>query len=179
MGVARLYGGDKRIFNVSEQLPHPIFPQFRFLHLESVHHEPLACLLLDKGTFVKQKPSLKGAQRLYEHTLWLAIGGDDMASAFAYVDDLLSHLQDLCVMMSSTIRSVSFMPLAPMRVRLRMQRSTSSSIKPSALVAWRFWIASIAESTAVDTPLVTFSAQAGFAPSHTMPARLAIIFFTE
>ena len=75
MGVARLYGGDKRIFNVGEQLPHPIFPQFCFLHLESVHRESLACLLLDKGTFVKQKFSLKSAQWLHEHTLWLAIGG--------------------------------------------------------------------------------------------------------
>ena len=41
------------------------------------------------------------------------------------------------------------------------------------------YIESIAESTAVDTPDDTFKAQLGFAPSQTIPVRLAIIFFIE
>ena len=41
-----------------------------------------------------------------------------------------------------------------------------------------FSIASIAESTAVETPVINLSEQLGFAPSHIIPVRLAIIFFT-
>ena len=39
-------------------------------------------------------------------------------------------------------------------------------------------MAIIAESRAVETPLVSFIAQLGFAPSQIMPVRLAIMFFT-
>ena len=35
-----------------------------------------------------------------------------------------------------------------------------------------------ADSKAVDTPEQIFSDQLGFAPSHIMPVRLAIMFFT-
>ena len=38
---------------------------------------------------------------------------------------------------------------------------------------------SIAERRAVETPLLIFSAQLGLAPSQIIPARLAIMFFTE
>ena len=89
------------------------------------------------------------------------------------------RLYFLWVIISSTMRSVSFIPSAPMRVMLCMVRSTSSSTRPSTDVTWVFCIASIADRTAVDTPLVTFRAHEGFAPSHTIPARLAIMFFTE
>ena len=42
----------------------------------------------------------------------------------------------------------------------------------------RITIAIMADSTAVATPLVTFIAQLGLAPSQIIPVRLAIIFFT-
>ena len=85
----------------------------------------------------------------------------------------------LCVMMSSTISSVWFIVSDPMRVRLRMERSTSSSIIPSTAVTHLPYIARSEESRAVDTPDAIFSEQLGFAPSHIMPVRLAIMFFTE
>ena len=85
---------------------------------------------------------------------------------------------DLCVIMSSTILSVSHIASLPMDVRLWILRSTSSSMMPSTLVTHLFGIARIALSTAVLTPVVSFSAQLGFAPSHIMPDRLAIMFFT-
>ena len=84
----------------------------------------------------------------------------------------------LWVMMSSTQRSVSFMASAPMLVRFRMLRSTSSSMIPSTDETQLPCIASMAESTAVLTPLVSFRAQLGLAPSQIMPVRLAIMFFT-
>ena len=40
-------------------------------------------------------------------------------------------------------------------------------------------MANMALITAVPTPVVSFSAQLGFAPSQIMPVRLAIMFFTE
>ena len=40
-------------------------------------------------------------------------------------------------------------------------------------------MANIALSTAVLTPDESFNAHEGFAPSHIIPVRLAIIFFTE
>lgn len=39
-------------------------------------------------------------------------------------------------------------------------------------------MAIMADSTAVETPLVSFIAQLGLAPSQIMPVRLAIMFFT-
>ena len=39
-------------------------------------------------------------------------------------------------------------------------------------------IATIADTTAVETPLASFKAQLGFAPSQIIPVRLATIFFT-
>ena len=39
-------------------------------------------------------------------------------------------------------------------------------------------MASMAESTAVDTPEVSLRAHEGFAPSQIMPVRLAIMFLT-
>ena len=37
-------------------------------------------------------------------------------------------------------------------------------------------VAIIADNTAVETPVVTFNAQLGFAPSQIIPVRLAIMF---
>ncbi len=71
------------------------------------------------------------------------------------------------------------MPRLPIAVRLRMLRSTSSSMMPSTEVTYLCCMASIALRTAVPTPVVSFSAQLGFAPSQIMPVRLAIMFFTE
>ena len=70
------------------------------------------------------------------------------------------------------------MPSRPIFVKLWMQRSTSSSIIPSTGVTQRPSMAIIADRTAVETPLVSFIAQLGFAPSQIMPVRLAIMFFT-
>ena len=39
-------------------------------------------------------------------------------------------------------------------------------------------MAIIADKTAVDTPLATFNAQLGLAPSQIIPVRLAIMFWT-
>ena len=39
-------------------------------------------------------------------------------------------------------------------------------------------MAIMADSTAVETPLVSFMEQLGLAPSQIMPVRLAIMFFT-
>ena len=80
--------------------------------------------------------------------------------------------------MSSTQWSVSFIASAPMLTKFRILRSTSSSIIPSTLVTQLPCIANIAESTAVLTPVVSFMAQLGFAPSQIIPVRLAIMFFT-
>ena len=82
------------------------------------------------------------------------------------------------VMIWSTFRSVSVMASAPMLTRLAMHWSTSSSMMPSAELTLSPCMASMAESTAVVTPLVSLSVQLGFAPSHIMPVRLAIMFFT-
>ena len=59
-----------------------------------------------------------------------------------------------------------------------MLRSTSSSMMPSTLLTQFPCMASMAESTAVLTPEVSFNAQLGFAPSQIIPVRLAIMFFT-
>ena len=56
-------------------------------------------------------------------------------------------------MMSSTSRSVAAIPSRPIAVRLRMLRSTSSSIIPSAEVTHFPSTASSADITAVETPL--------------------------
>ena len=85
----------------------------------------------------------------------------------------------LCVIISNTIISISFIACFPKLVRLRIDWSISLSIIPSASVTCWLDIESIAESTAVDTPDDTFKAQLGFAPSQTIPVRLAIIFFIE
>lgn len=75
-------------------------------------------------------------------------------------------------------RSVSFMASRPMAVRLAMERSTSESMMPStADTSWPS-MAHMADITAVATPDVSFMAQLGLAPSHIMPVRLAIMFFT-
>ena len=74
--------------------------------------------------------------------------------------------------------SVAHMASAPMTVRLRIERSTSSSMMPSALVTWRPSMASTALNRAVETPEAIFRAQLGLAPSQIIPVRLAIIFFT-
>ena len=60
-----------------------------------------------------------------------------------------------------------------------MLLSTSSSMMPSALVTLLPSIESSAERMAVETPDEIFKAQLGLAPSHIMPVRLAIMFFTE
>ena len=49
---------------------------------------------------------------------------------------------------------------------------------PSTELTQRPSIAIMAESTAVETPLVSFIAQLGLAPSQIIPVRLAIMFFT-
>ena len=46
----------------------------------------------------------------------------------------------------------------------------------STEVTQRSSIAIIADNTAVETPVVTFNAQLGFAPSQIIPVRLAIMF---
>ena len=84
----------------------------------------------------------------------------------------------MVVMMFTTIRFVSSIASRPMLVRLRMLRSTSSSIIPSRFVTELSCKASMADSMAVDTPLDNFSEQLGLAPSHIIPVRLAIMFFT-
>ena len=80
--------------------------------------------------------------------------------------------------MSSTNLSVSFIPFEPMRVKLRIHWSTSSSIMPSTEVTHLFSMAKTAESMAVDTPLASFYAQLGLAPSQIIPVMLAIMFLT-
>ena len=82
------------------------------------------------------------------------------------------------VMMRSTMSSVAHIASLPMLVRLRMERSTSESMIPSALVTNLPSRASRAESRAVDTPEHILSEQLGLAPSHIMPVRLAIMFLT-
>ena len=89
---------------------------------------------------------------------------------------LILNSQFLFVIISSTSLSVSSIPLEPIFVRLRILWSTSSSIIPSTEVTQRFSIAMMAERTAVETPVVTFKAQLGLAPSQIIPVRLAIIF---
>ena len=68
------------------------------------------------------------------------------------------------------------MPFDPIEVRLAIERSTSSSMMPSTGVTTFCSIAIKAESMAVETPLETFSAQLGFAPSQIMPVMLPIMF---
>ena len=60
-----------------------------------------------------------------------------------------------------------------------MDWSTLSSTIPSSEVTHFPSMASSEERRAVETPLVIFNEQAGFAPSQIMPVRLAIMFFTE
>ena len=71
------------------------------------------------------------------------------------------------------------MPLVPIRVRFRMQSSTSLSIIPSTHETQWFSIASIDEKAADEIPVAILSEQLGLAPSQIIPVMLAIIFFTE
>ena len=89
---------------------------------------------------------------------------------------LILNSQFLFVIISSTSLSVSSIPLEPIFVRLRILWSTSSSIIPSTEVTQRFSIAMMAERTAVETPVVTFKAQLGLAPSQIIPVMLDAIF---
>ena len=92
------------------------------------------------------------------------------------VDGVERFESEMCIRDRS--RSVCVIPSRPIFVRFRMDLSTSSSIIPSAAVTHRCSMASMAERTDVEMPLATLSAQLGLAPSHIMPARLAIMFFT-
>ncbi len=84
----------------------------------------------------------------------------------------------LLVIIRNTCLSVSRIASRPIEVRLAIVRSTSSQTMPSDDVTQRLFIASSALIIAVLTPLAIFMAQDGFAPSQSMPVRLAIIFFT-
>ena len=96
--------------------------------------------------------------------------------ALCFTKQTVCQSQCLCVMIFNTNLSVSFIPTEPIWVRVRMLRSTLSSMIPSTEVTHLCSIAKIADNTAVDTPLVSFSAQLGLAPSQIIPVRLAIMF---
>ena len=66
----------------------------------------------------------------------------------------------------------------PIFAKLRMLQSTQSSMMPSTDETHSPCMASMAESTAVDTPEVSLRAHEGFAPSQIIPVRLAIMFLT-
>src|SRR5699024_4690421 len=103
---------------------------------------------------------------------------DFLTPAAAAVSRSEKDYAPLEVMMSRISRSVCVMPSRPIFVRFSMDLSTSSSMMPSAAVTHLCSMASMAESTDVEMPLATLSAQLGFAPSQIIPARLAIMFFT-
>ena len=84
----------------------------------------------------------------------------------------------LFVIIRSTISSVAHMASLPMLVKFRMLWSTHSSIMPSAAVTCRPSRANNALKRAVLTPEHIFKEQLGLAPSHIIPVRLAIMFFT-
>lgn len=78
--------------------------------------------------------------------------------------------------MSKIIVSVLCIPTEPMRPRLRMVFSMSSSMMPSLEEMQMSSSASTADCIAPETPEATFIAQPTFAPSQTIPVMFPIIF---